>query len=115
MRARAFPCAVFLALAAMIPIVAARASFVEEVLIERLRDDAVALVFTFTTTEHELERHSAVMAKPLRAVLAKSRAETLELWFGRGRWNARRWGAPPVVAKPIGAEALGTWRADEDA
>ena len=73
MRARAFPCAVFLALAAMIPIVAARASFVEEVLIERLRDDAVALVFTFTTTEHELERHSAVMAKPLRAVLAKSR------------------------------------------
>ena len=39
MRARAFPCAVFLALAAMIPIVAARASFVEEVLIERLRDD----------------------------------------------------------------------------
>ena len=44
-----------------------------------------------------------------RTVLSESGFEELELWFGRGRWNARRWGAPPVTAKPIGAEVWATW------
>ena len=97
----------------------ARASdetFVEEVLVERLNDGVAALVFSFTSDAPANSTHLSKTSKPIASLMRVSRAETLDLWFGRGRWNARRYGAPTVTAKPSGAEVVGTWdAADADA
>jgi len=97
----------------------ARASdetFVEEVLVERLNDGVGALVFSFTSDAPANSTHLSKTSKPIASLMRVSRAETLDLWFGRGRWNARRLGAPTVTAKPSGAEVVGTWDvADADA
>ena len=98
-----------LACVARITAADSRETFVEEVLLQRLPDDVVVAVFTFTQTAPADARHHAVMSKPLASVLARSGAHELELSFARGRWNARRWGASPVVAKPVGAEVWGTF------
>jgi phosphatidylinositol glycan class T len=54
--------------------------------------------------------HRAVMSKPFASIVTNGSFDALELWFGRGRWNARRLGTSPVVVKPTGAEAWASWR-----
>ena len=90
-------------------LVDAHETFTEEVLVERLKDDAVAFVFGFVQKSPLSARHRAITSNTLSSIVNESGFEELELWFGRGRWNARRWGAPPVTAKPIGAEVWATW------
>lgn len=97
------------ALSLTFAVVDARETFTEEVLVERLKDDAVAFVFSFVQKSPVSARHRAITSKTLSSIANESGFEELELWFGRGRWNARRWGAPPVTAKPIGAEVWATW------
>jgi GPI-anchor transamidase subunit T len=109
MRVRERAIAALAILCACVTVAHARETFVEEVLLQRLPDDVVVAVFTFTQTAPTDARHYTVMSKPLASVLAHSSAHELELSFGRGRWNARRWGTSPVVAKPVGAEVWGTF------
>lgn len=114
MRVCVFLCVVFLVLVVMIFIVVVCVFFVEEVFIECLCDDVVVLVFIFIIIEYEFEWYFVVMVKFLCVVFVKLCVEMFELWFGCGCWNVWWWGVLLVVVKLIGAEAFGTWRADED-
>ena len=102
------------ALAALVLGVAAE-TFEERVDVAPLPDGAIALTFRFDSSSSSSARHRSKTSKTLASVLAASRATELELWFGRGRWNARRWGASSVTARPIGAEVRGSWRTRAEA
>jgi len=105
---------VLAAFAALIVGVAAE-TFEERVDVAPLPDGAIALTFRFDSSSSSSARHRSKTSKTLASVLAASRATEIELWFGRGRWNARRWGAPSITARPIGAEVRGSWRTRAEA
>lgn len=84
----------------------------ERVTLTPLLDGSLALDFAFeSSSTRDDARHRAKTSKTLASTLTTSDAASLEVWFGRGRWNARRWGAPPSTARAIGAEVIGRWRA----
>ena len=83
MRVRERAIAALALLCACFTVAHARETFVEEVLLQRLPDDVVVAVFTFTQTAPTDARHYTVMSKPLASVLAHSNAHELELSFGR--------------------------------
>jgi len=91
----------------------ARESFIEEVYVQHLPDDAVVVVFAFTRVLAETFNRRTSGADALANALQKSNAVEIEVAFARGRWRPRRWGRAPVVARAVGAEIAFAFERDD--
>ena len=91
-----------------------RETFQEEALVRPLPDGRIAFVAHFRQETSLVARHHETFPKAIAQIARATGVADAELSFTQGRWMYRRWGRPPVGAKPIGAELWAAFAAESD-
>lgn len=91
-----------------------RETFQEEALVRPLPDGRIAFVAHFRQETSLAARHHETFPKAIAQIARATGVADAELSFTQGRWMYRRWGRPPVGAKPIGAELWAAFAAESD-
>ena len=91
-----------------------RETFQEEALVRPLPDGRIAFVAHFRQETSLVARHHETFPKAIAPIARATGVADAELSFTQGRWMYRRWGRPPVGAKPIGAELWAALAAESD-